>query len=262
MATHSSVLAGKIPRTAEVDRIEATEHSTGLCLRSWTARPAPTHTHTVLIINYQERPTWGKRPVPNPGGEQGTGFQDDLELVFLGPKLSATSYLSRHRNFRTPALPPLPWWNFQSKCHSLGRGRACIVLTLKESRGVTGCRSCIQFSLRIPAMGWVGSPGKAIKSENHGSGTAGPFSSTCWVSRFCSRLRTEALSVSMQRSRKSTQATPFFSRGNWAYEWEGPHSKAHSKAKGVCVFIPSFLLPAPASSQDFHPDLPTSPRLL
>ena len=143
MATHFSVLAGKIPRTAEVDRIEATEHSTGLCLRSWTARPAPTHTHTVLIINYQERPTWGKRPVPNPGGEQGTGFQDDLELVFLGPKLSATSYLSRHRNFRTPALPPLPWWNFQSKCHSLGRGRACIVLTLKESRGVTGCRSCI-----------------------------------------------------------------------------------------------------------------------
>ena len=120
MAIHSSVLARKIPWTAEVDTIEATELSTGLCLRSWTVRPIPTHTHCA-IINYQERPTWGKGQVPNHGGEQGTDFQDDLD-----PKLSATSCLSRHRNSRIPALPPLPWWNFQSKCHSLGRGRATL----------------------------------------------------------------------------------------------------------------------------------------
>ena len=45
----------------------------------------------MLIINYQERPTWGKGQVPNYGGEQGTDFQDDLEFVFLGSRLSATS---------------------------------------------------------------------------------------------------------------------------------------------------------------------------
>lgn len=49
-------------------------------------------------------------------------------------------------------------------------------------------------------MGWVGSPGKASKCENHDTGIACPSSSTCCGSHVCSRLGTEALSVSAQGS--------------------------------------------------------------
>lgn len=42
------------------------------------------------------------------GGSGAADFQDDLELVFLGPKLLATSCLSRLRNSGILALPPPP----------------------------------------------------------------------------------------------------------------------------------------------------------
>lgn len=67
----------------------------GLCLWSWTIPSLHPICLSVLIINHQESPTWGEGQVPSHEGEWGTDFQNDLELIFLDPKLSATSCLSR-----------------------------------------------------------------------------------------------------------------------------------------------------------------------
>lgn len=50
--------------------------------------PPPSHPLSLLIINHKESPTWGEGHALSCEGEWAADFQDDLELVFFGPKLS------------------------------------------------------------------------------------------------------------------------------------------------------------------------------